>query len=192
VVFGCDSGSGGNDMGIPDMTPLPPDMIKVFDLAAADLLGVRCGMVVCPMNTTCCVEPMGASFSETCTLGTMCGPGTAPALCDGPEDCPMMPNMGCCASVEFQVPPGGGTAMPTTGQAQCNTNCPAIVEGDGMGKTTFKSKLCHSTADCADYVGEIFGGTVKFDGCCYRSEVSFTFCAPDDSSYKTAGGYKCL
>jgi hypothetical protein len=192
VALGCDDGGRNSpDLGIPDLKPPPPDMAKVFDLANLDFKGVGCGNMTCSPTETCCVTPVGAAFQSMCRAGTSCGSGSAAALCDGPEDC--MNGEGCCAQVVFDVPDGGGTGpMPQSGMAGCGAMCPAEVLGGGLNRTDFKSKLCHSPTDCAEYYGEIFGGMVKFDGCCSRPEVKFKFCAPDDQSYKTAGGYTCL
>jgi len=193
AVSGCDDGNARNaDLSaVADLKPPPPDMAKMFDLTGQDFAGVRCGAVVCQSTEVCCVRPVGAAFKESCIAGTDCGPGAAPATCDGPEDC--MTGEGCCAQVSFQVPDGGTVAQPQSGAAACNLTCNAEVTGGAAtGTTNFTSKLCHTPTDCADYVGEILGGTVKFDGCCYRPEVDFHFCAPDDVSYETAGGYKCL
>lgn len=191
--LGCgDDNSSNNDLSaIPDLRPPPPDMAKVFDLSNVDFKGVKCGNLVCNPGETCCVRPVGASFQEMCMAGTSCGPGAAAALCDGPEDCPAGSGQGCCAQVVFEVTDAGGVAQPQSGEAACMPMCPAEVTGGG-GRTDFHSKLCHTPSDCAEYYGEIFGGMVKFDGCCSRPEVGFRFCAPDDKSYETAGGYTCL
>lgn len=190
ALHGCgDSPKRNADMAV-DLAVPGPDLAKLFDLSAADFAGVSCGNMSCGGGEVCCVTPVGSVFNTACVAQGSCGSGSAQALCDGPEDCPTTAQ-NCCAQVVFSGGGDGGNPMPTGGGATCTASCPALVTNQGTS-TVFDSKLCHTPTDCAEYVGEIFGGSVKFDGCCFRKEISLRFCAPDDVSYAKAGGYTCL
>ena len=173
-----------------DMSVALPDMAMNPDFAASPYAGIICGDGGCDSPNICCVRPSGAAFTPSCEGASTCmGSGTGIAACDGPEDCPSSSNT-CCMQVAFMKNPDN-TATPQSGTASCVSNCAATVDVT-PDTITFNSKLCHKTSDCAGYAGQILGTDLTFDGCCYRTEIDFRFCAPKDQAYRSAGSYFCL
>lgn len=191
LVFGLvGSGACGDDAG-NDMALAQDLSVYRPDFASSPFAGIHCGEMSCPDAQVCCVRPQGLSFAESCETAMACMSGGAAVVCDGPEDCAGESGpRACCATVAFQRT-GPDTAVPKSGDSACVTTCAATVNAT-MDVIEFKSKLCHLNSDCAGFMGDIYGTSVPFDGCCYRPEIDLRFCAPSDQSYRNIGGYYCL
>jgi len=175
-----------------DDDPLPVPDLAVADLAVPgvdggpDFSGVLCGgEQACGSSSVCCVREVGdGGLGPGCEPKGDCLDGGAQALCDGPEDCA---GAVCCGHLYL----GGNVSMNLNdAELQCRTDCIAEVS-PVMGRTLLVSRLCHGPADCIGLMGEIFGGTVAFNGCCARQDAPVHFCAPDDRDFATLGKYTC-
>ena len=91
---------------------------------------VICGKnhdVICQLPDEICCQGLS---SAKCTTPDKCtGPMSAPAFCDGPEDCQDGSNTICCAKFSF----GGGSG----------TRCVKSCAG-----TKTEAILCHTNDDC--------------------------------------------
>jgi hypothetical protein len=173
---------------------IAPDLLPGRDLAMRVNDGVQCGsgtnVTTCTGSQVCCIKQSGTGATFMCVNPGTCGDGGAEAMCDGPEDCPSAsPN--CCVTVTATLSMmDGGTPTPTGANAMCTADCPATAEL-GTGDITLHSKLCHTTDDCAGYMGTTPLGSGDFDGCCSSAMApGIHFCAP--SRFAGARTYQCL
>lgn len=191
-IFASASGCGDDDdTAIVDMAATL-DMTAGPDFASSPFAGVQCADMGCNAPSICCIRPTGNVISSTCEGTATCtGAMAGTAACDGPEDCSNASPL-CCAAVAFKDN-GDGTGVPLAGSSSCTATCPADVQRDETTKKiSLVSKLCHQNSDCANFSGTLLGSEFAFDGCCYRTEIDFRFCAPKGKDFQNLGDYFCL
>ena len=69
-----------------------------------------------------------------------------------------------------------------------DTACPAGVD---LNAQVLHTKLCHTAADCAGYMGSTPLGNANFDGCCESNQApGVKFCAP--TQFMGGNRYTCI
>jgi hypothetical protein len=173
-----DMAASGADLSVPKIADLA--MRPPVDLAGA-AGRIFCGTDICNIPMVCCYRQAGAGVGASCGAAGSCGDGGVQGSCDGPEDCTTSsPN--CCLHLALS---SGNNLM---GGAVCTADCPATGD-QGGGTTSLTTKLCHTDADCAGYMGTVKGFTLAFNNCCSRAGVPAEFCAPPASLAMNA--YTC-
>ncbi len=121
---GGGDGGGGSGGGALDMRMSGPP-----DLTPRPIAGIACGANTCTTTLQlCCTGDNGATGDCQMVQNPSCG--VSEFLCDGPEDCePANPE--CCVQ-------GGYAACRPSGYCASQTGA---------------RFMCHTTADCANFVG---------------------------------------
>jgi hypothetical protein len=185
VFGGC---SDDNLMGNMSDLSVLNDLTPVVDLSMRMPDGVTCGNMTCNSPMVCCIKPGAGGTTSTCEAPGACGDGGAEVMCDGPEDCPSTMH-NCCANAKFSLGAGDAAPMAQGANAACGSDaaCPAGVD---LAAQVLHTKLCHTTADCAGYMGSTPLGNADFDGCCTSDQApGVKFCAP--TQFMGGNRYTC-
>jgi hypothetical protein len=164
ALAACDD----NNMSGLDFSGVVLSDMKLGDAMDLAIANVYCKQT-CMAPQACCI----VGDSAMCVTASQCPDGGVFTACTGPSDCSGgTPN--CCVTINLTGDMDAGISA-SGGGAACTASCPGGLDSNN---TNFHTKLCHTAADCAGYMGDFGFGNEVFDGCCNSPRAPLSFCAP--------------